>query len=245
MIDVEKLLENANREIMKQKKQNEDLRNDLFLAKSNIIKHDISNNANDIILIQTQILEMTLDSIGDAVISTDINMNVAFLNRVAEELTGWDQKDAVGKPIYEIFNISNEYSKERQNIIEYVIETGNIQNLENHTRLFRKDGKKLIIEDSAAPIKNMDNIIIGVVVVFRDYTEKWKKLKEIERLSYKDQLTGLYNRRFFEEEIKKIDNKANFPITIAMGDINGLKLINDSFGHVMGDEILKLLLNIY
>lgn len=72
-----------------------------------------------------------------------------------------------------------------------------------------------------------------------DITERKKKEIEIYNLSYHDQLTGLYNRRFYEEELKRLDRKRNFPLTIVMGDVNGLKLINDSFGHVMGDELLR------
>ena len=72
-----------------------------------------------------------------------------------------------------------------------------------------------------------------------DITERKKKEKEISYLSYHDKLTGLYNRRFYEEELKRLDTKRNLPMTIVMGDVNGLKFINDSFGHLMGDELLK------
>lgn len=72
-----------------------------------------------------------------------------------------------------------------------------------------------------------------------DITERKKKEKAISYLGYHDQLTGLYNRRFYEEELKRLDTERNIPITIVMGDVNGLKFINDSFGHVMGDELLK------
>ncbi len=81
--------------------------------------------------------------------------------------------------------------------------------------------------------------MIGVVIVFSDFSEKRKRMEEIEFLSYHDYLTGLYNRRYFEEELKRYDVSRNFPISIVMGDVNGLKLVNDSFGHSIGDEILK------
>jgi len=76
-------------------------------------------------------------------------------------------------------------------------------------------------------------------LVFRDVTDKRANLRNIEYLSYHDGLTGLYNRRFYEEELKRIDTARNLPMTIVMGDVNGLKLINDSFGHIIGDELLK------
>ncbi len=72
-----------------------------------------------------------------------------------------------------------------------------------------------------------------------DITDRKKKNEEIYYLSYHDQLTGLYNRRFYEEELNRLDTTQNYPLTIVMGDVNGLKLINDSFGHVMGDNLLK------
>ncbi|RMC99842.1 diguanylate cyclase [Clostridium autoethanogenum] len=78
-----------------------------------------------------------------------------------------------------------------------------------------------------------------VIAISRDITDERKNQKKIEFLSYNDQLTGLYNRRFFEEELERLNNKQNLPLTIIMADVNGLKLINDSFGHATGDELLK------
>ncbi|MCB2288665.1 transporter substrate-binding domain-containing protein [Clostridium sp. CS001] len=78
-----------------------------------------------------------------------------------------------------------------------------------------------------------------IIAISRDVTLKYISERELEFLSYHDQLTGLYNRRFFEEELKRLDNKENLPLTIFMADVNGLKLVNDSFGHATGDELLK------
>jgi diguanylate cyclase (GGDEF)-like protein len=78
-----------------------------------------------------------------------------------------------------------------------------------------------------------------IIAISRDVTLKYISERELEFLSYNDQLTGLYNRRFFEEELKRLDNKENLPLTIFMADVNGLKLVNDSFGHAIGDELLK------
>lgn len=187
-----------------------------------------------------KLLETTLISVGDGVISTDNQGNVIFLNRVAELLTGWKQEAARGKFIEEVFNIINGYTLEKcENIVKKVLESGKILELANHTILISKDGIELPIEDSAAPIIKENGEIDGVVLVFRDFSEKEKKLKEIEFLSYHDQLTGLYNRRFYEEELKRLDTQRNLPLTIIMGDVNGLKLVNDSFGHTIGDELLK------
>jgi diguanylate cyclase (GGDEF)-like protein/PAS domain S-box-containing protein len=189
---------------------------------------------------EKKLLETTLISVGNGVISTNNQGNIVFLNRVAEFLTGWTQEAAMGKSIEEIFNIVNEFTRKKsENIVKKVLESGKILELANHTILISKDGIERPIEDSAAPIVQENGEIVGVVLVFRDVSGKKQKLKEIEFLSYRDQLTGLYNRRFYEEELKRLDTERNLPMTIIMGDVNGLKLINDSFGHVMGDELLK------
>ena len=189
---------------------------------------------------EKQLLEKTLISIGDGVISTDKNKNIIFLNNVAQSVTGWTQKEALGKSVYEVFNIMNEFSRKREeDIVKKVMVTGKIHLLANHTILTNKYGVEVLIEDSAAPVLNEKGKTIGVVIVFRDYTEKWERLKKIEHLSFYDEITGLYNRRFYEEELKRLDTKRNLPLSLVMGDVNGLKLINDSFGHEVGDELLK------
>lgn len=188
---------------------------------------------------ETKILEATLISVGDGVIACDKNGLVTFLNPVAEKLTGWTNKEATGKPIKDVFRIENEKAEEiGEGIIDQILSGGRTIELAEHTILISADGSRRPIEDSAAPIMLDNYEISGAVIVFSDSTEKQKRIDEIEHLSYHDHLTGLYNRRFFEEEISRLDTERNLPITIIMGDVNGLKLINDSFGHEVGDELL-------
>ncbi|MCC7430707.1 PAS domain S-box protein [bacterium] len=116
-----------------------------------------------------------LKSIGDAVITTDTQGNITFMNEIAELLTGWDNKDAIGKPLVSIFKIINQTTrKEAKNPVQNVIKTGKIVGLANHTVLIAKDGKEFSIDDSAAPIKNENGKITGAVLVFRDITERYK-----------------------------------------------------------------------
>jgi diguanylate cyclase len=217
----------ANKKLVFENEENEKRTVELYVLKESLFN-------------EKQLLEKTLISIGDAVISSDKDYNVVILNDVAEELTGWQRKEAVGKSIYEVFNIVNEQTrrKHEDNIKEVMI-NGKIHQLANHTILMSKDGRETLIENSIAPVSDAEGKTIGVVVVFRDYTEKSKRYKKIEYLSYHDELTGLYNRRFYEEELMNIDKKENLPISIIMSDVNGLKLINDSFGHEVGDEVLN------
>ncbi|WP_052307073.1 PAS domain S-box protein [Acetobacterium woodii] len=188
---------------------------------------------------ESKLLETTLVSVGDGVISCDQNGDVLFINRVAQELTGWSKSEAMGKSIEEVFHIVNDQShKKTGNIVQDVLRTKEIKELETDSLLIAKDGTERSIEDSAAPIMEENGDVLGVVLVFRDFTEKKQKLEQIEYLSYHDQLTGLYNRRFYEEELLRMDTPENLPLSLVMGDVNGLKLVNDSFGHVMGDKLL-------
>ena len=186
------------------------------------------------------LVKTTLESIGDGVISTDNKGNIVFVNKVAQSLTGWTQEDACGKAIEEVFHTVNESTQKRSDsIVKKVLESKKILELSNHTILISKDGMQHPIEDSAAPIFKENEEITGVVLVFRDFSEKKQKQEEILNLSYHDYLTGLYNRRFYEEELKRLDTKRNLPLSLVMGDVNGLKLINDSFGHQMGDQLIQ------
>ncbi len=190
--------------------------------------------------LEKQNLYITLESIGDGVISTDNQGRITLLNKVAEKLTGWNRNEAQGLPFEEVFHIVDEVTEERrESPIEQVLKSKNTIELSNHTVLISKQGLRIPIEDIAAPIVDEVGNVMGVVLVFRDFSDKREKQKEIVYLSYHDQLTGLYNRRFFEEEIRRLDTERNLPITLIMADVNGLKLTNDAFGHSAGDQLLQ------
>ncbi len=127
-------------------------------------------------------LFIILRSIGDGVIATDSNGNIFIMNSVAEKLTGWSLEEAKGRFISDVFNIYEETtSKKMINPVEKVLETGEIHNLENSTILVSKNGEKHLIADSAAPIKGNDGEILGVVLVFRDVTEKQKLMETLTK----------------------------------------------------------------
>lgn len=185
-------------------------------------------------------LYATLRSVGDGVITVDKDGIVNFMNPIAQQLTGWLQEEFQGKPFETVFEIINEYTRERvESPVQKVFETEEIIELANHTILISKDGSERAIEDTAAPIKDSFGKLIGVVLVFRDFSDKKEKRRQIEYLSYHDQLTGLYNRRFFEEELKRLDTKRNLPLSFVFADVNGLKTINDAFGHQCGDLLIQ------
>ena len=130
-------------------------------------------------------LQVTFNSIGDAVITTDVSGKITKLNPTAEHLTGWQEQDATGKSLEEIFNIINaKTGNNAVNPVNKVLESGNIMGLANHTLLISKDGSKRQIADSAAPIRSNDNEIIGVVLVFRDVTEEYLRREELKKSQY-------------------------------------------------------------
>jgi len=142
----------------------------------------------------------TLISVGDGVISTDKKGMVVFINKAAEQLTGWTNEDACGKSFEEVFNTINRQTCEKsRNIFKKVINSGEKHEMSGNTVLIARDGTETAIEDTIAPIIQDDGKITGVVIVFKDCSERKKKQEEILYLSYCDPLTGLYNRRFFEQ----------------------------------------------
>ncbi len=148
--------------------------------------------AEEALAAERERLAVTLRSIGDGVITTDTEGRVVLLNRVAEELTGWSQDEAVGLPLEQVFLIINEKSPEPcESPVKRVLEAGAIVGLANNTVLIGTDGTQRIIEDSAAPIRDRDSNVIGVVLVFRDITEKRRTEQELLRASKLDSLAVL------------------------------------------------------
>ena len=136
-------------------------------------------------------LAVTLRSIGDAVITTNVEGRISLINRVAEHLTGWRQEEALGEPLERVFNIINEHTRERcDNPVTKVLETGQIMGLANNTVLISRDGTERVIEDSGAPILDQQKRTIGVVLVFRDATEK-RRLQDERQKAQKLESIGI------------------------------------------------------
>ena len=139
--------------------------------------------------IERERLAVTLRSIGDGVITTDARGNIVFLNTIAEQMTGWTCAEAIGKPLTEVFYIVNEYTRKPcENPVEKVLKTGLIVELANHTMLITRDNREIILADSGAPIVDETGEIYGVVLVFRDITEKQKILDAMHKAQKLDSL---------------------------------------------------------
>src|SRR5918992_799142 len=139
---------------------------------------------------QREWLRVTLASIGDAVITTDSQGRVSFLNPTAEALTGWTQEDAAGQPLEAVFAIVNEETRTTvENPVIRSLREGLVVGLANHTLLIAKDGTERPIDDSAAPIRNAQGQIAGCVLVFRDITERRQAERQMQdALAYADSI---------------------------------------------------------
>ncbi len=191
------------------------------------------------LLQEKELLRTTLNSIGDGVVTTDNKGIITSMNSVAENLTGWDNGSAIGRPFANVFILQNEDTGHIvENPIQRVLESGLIVGLANHTELVTRH-RNISIADSAAPIKAEDGRTFGVVMVFRDVSDEKEHHRQIKFLSYHDALTGLYNRHYVEEKIIHMNRMEYLPISVIMADVNGLKITNDVFGHKTGDALLK------
>ena len=203
--------------------------------------------ALEMLKISEQKMRITLHSIGDAVIATDINDNVLMMNTEAQKLTDWDEKDALGKPIKDVFNLIKGYvtvtGEEPREALEE--EPSMVSFDRNAPVLKSKIGTERYISANASPIIDDESNTFGTIYVFHDITEKKKREEEIIYLSFHDKLTGLHNRAFFEVELTRLDTKRQYPLTIIIGDCNGLKITNDIFGHLEGDKLLIKIAQIF
>ena len=191
-------------------------------------------------------LSITLRSIGDGVIATDKEMRITFMNKIAEQMTGWMSEDAIGKNLVEIFNIKNGSLESPEAIekllLEKVLKQGVILNLIKDNLLITKDRKEIPIEDSIAPIREDKDNIPGIVIAFRDITER-KQLEETVRYqACHDYLTELPNKTLFTEHLGiELTNaqRHNKKLAVLFLDIDRFKTINETLGHSIGDRLLK------
>ena len=182
---------------------------------------------------ERDLLRTTLLSVGDGVVVTDRFGAIVMMNPAAEKLTGWTRHAAIGRAFHEVFP-KNSYG---DGIVHQVMYSERMREFEQ-VELCTRDGKRLIISSTIAPVQDPTGQVRGAVVVFRDVSEIVRHQEQIEFLSYRDHLTGLYNRRFFEKELARLDREENLPLALVVADVNGLKLTNDAFGHTVGDELL-------
>jgi len=187
--------------------------------------------------------ELTLHSIGDAVITTDQYSKIKIMNPRAEEITGHQLAESIGKPLAEIFNIVDEYNRQPvPNPIIEALNTGKTIKSSQTELLINKQGFEYAIEHTIAPIFDIDNRKLGAIIIFRDETETRALSSQLSYQASHDMLTGLVNRREFEIRLEHSFSNVradSTPYAMCYLDLDQFKLINDTCGHVAGDELLR------
>ena len=195
------------------------------------------------LFVEKEHAQVTLNSIGDAVISTDIAGNVTFLNLVAEVMTGWSTFEAAGRPMAEVFQIVDATSRETiANPMELAVGRDRTEHLPANTLLIRRDGFETPIEDSVAPIHDREGHATGAVFVFRDVSAARAMSLEMTHSAQHDFLTGLPNRMLLNDRIGQAIASAprhTKQVAVLFLDLDGFKHINDSLGHPIGDKLLQ------
>lgn len=187
--------------------------------------------------------QVTLKSIGDAVITTDVHGVIEFVNPVAEHLTGWRYEEARGQPIERVFKIVYEKSrKQAANPVYECIKNDKIVAINEEMMLLNRLGEEYCILDSAAPIHNASAELQGVVLVFSDVTQTRKLSRELAHQALHDPLTGLVNRHVFEQRLNRVLESfqhSGGTHVFCYLDLDQFKVINDACGHAAGDDLLK------
>src|SRR3954447_18070489 len=186
---------------------------------------------------------VTLQSIGDAVISTDAAANIDYLNPVAERLTGWTIEDARGLPIGDVLQLIDESTRRPVAYsLERVLSAGEISLPSDHNVLVTRRGEELAIQETATPIRNRDGGVVGAVIVFGDVTKERRLKRALSYQASHDALTGLINRREFDTRLETAVTAAqrgDGEFVLLYVDLDQFKVVNDTCGHSAGDRLLR------
>ena len=187
--------------------------------------------------------QVTLQSIGDAVISTDAEGRIEYINPVAERVTAWDLAEARGQPISAVLNLVNELTREPiENSLYGVLGRGVSPPPTDHSVLITRAGHEVAIQESAAPISDRQGRVIGAVVVFHDVTKERRLKRALSWQASHDALTGLINRREFDNRLHAAllsAQRGEGSYVLLYIDLDQFKVVNDTCGHQAGDRLLR------
>ncbi len=191
------------------------------------------------LLNQNMTFESLFRNSNDAIVRIDVEQRVLDINERFGVLFGYTLEEIKGKTVDALISGNNKLEEcveltSRLMTGEKIVEEGLRFGNDGQSRMCIVQGVPIIAED----------VIIGGYGIYTDITERKAAEEEVVYMSYHDQLTGLYNRRFFEEEFNRLNTKRHLPISLIMADVNGLKLINDAFGHEEGDKLLQLMASV-
>jgi diguanylate cyclase (GGDEF)-like protein/PAS domain S-box-containing protein len=187
--------------------------------------------------------QVTLDSIGDGVISTDIDGNVIYLNVAAEAMTGWSGAEAQGRPLLEVFRVFDHTNRgQAVNPTAAAMRENSTVSLIAGCILTRRDGHESHIEDSAAPIHDRKGRVIGAVMVFHDVSRAHEMTQRMSYLAHHDYLTDLPNRLLLNDRLTQAISAAHRQqqqLAVLFVDVDRFKHVNDTLGHAIGDQLLQ------
>lgn len=206
---------------------------------------DISDRkqAEKVLFMEKERAQVTLNSIGDAVICTDILGNITFLNLVAQKMTGWSLEIAAGQPMSEIVRIVDAGSRLAiPNPMDLAIGQNRTGHLPPNSLLISRDGLEIPIEDSVSPIHDHEGRVAGAVIVLRDVSAARAQALQTIHLAEHDFLTGLPNRMLLNDRITQaiaLARRHTKPVAVLFLDLDRFKYINDLLGHPIGDKLLQ------